>query len=54
MDAEEIQGFFNLKEKGSNKDTSVSLSVTGRTYPVEIFFTQGWYWYVKKDFLAVF
>ncbi|CAL8142751.1 unnamed protein product [Orchesella dallaii] len=40
MDAEEIQRFFNLRDKKSSKsssdDTSVILSVSGRSYPIEI------------------
>lgn len=42
MDADEIQRFFNLRDKKSAKsaeDTSVILSVSGRSYPIEIFYS---------------
>jgi len=39
VDAEELQRFFNLKEKGSNGDTAVALSVSGRSYAVEVFYS---------------
>lgn len=39
VDAEELQQFFNLKEKGSKVDTSVALSVSGRSYPVEVLYS---------------
>jgi len=43
VDAEEIQTFFNLKKKNepNAQDTSVSISITGRPYAVEIFFSAG-------------
>lgn len=45
VDAEELQRFFNLSDKGSrkdkDKDTSVILSVSGRTYQLEICFSIG-------------
>jgi len=46
VDAKELQEFFNLREKKSskssrNKDTSVILTVAGRTHPIEVCYSQG-------------
>lgn len=45
VDAEELKLFFELKSKKSKdrktKETSVILSVSGRTYPIEICFSIG-------------
>lgn len=42
VDAEEISKFFNLnKTKDATKDTTAILGVTGRMYPVDVFYTQG-------------
>ncbi|MBN3311408.1 DHX35 helicase, partial [Atractosteus spatula] len=40
LDAKKFQEFFNLNESGDpNKDTCRILTVEGRTYPVDIFYT---------------
>ena len=40
LEAETIRDFFNLKTSESSKDTSAILSVEGRAYPVEIFYSE--------------
>lgn len=59
MDAEELQVFFNLGNKKSKsakdkRDTSVILSVSGRTYPLEICYSIGkddgrYTWHLKLN-----
>lgn len=39
MDAKELYEFFNTKDK--SKDSAVIMTVKGRQFPVNIFYTRG-------------
>ncbi|XP_045533656.1 probable ATP-dependent RNA helicase DHX35 isoform X1 [Pieris brassicae] len=40
MDAEFLKDFFNLGDKNSHTDTSVIMSMQGRTHPIDVFYVE--------------
>lgn len=59
VDAEQHRNYFNLNTTAdTSKDTSVALSVKGRTYPVDVFYVQGrednWSFFVRVNLSKIF